>query len=575
MKKTIKLNSSVEIDLENLLRSKALLQANSGGGKSWLIRRILEQSHGKVQQIVIDPEGEFSTLREKFDYILAGKGGDTPADPRSAALLARKLLELNVSAIVDLYELPPQERKHFVRLFIDALVNAPKELWHDVLIVIDEAHVFVPEKDESEAAGPINDLASRGRKRGFGLILATQRISKLAKDSAAECNNKLIGRTSLDIDMKRAGEELGMTSREDIFSLRKLTPGNFLAFGPAISDEVIEVRVGDVQTSHPKAGSQASAKVAPPTAGIRKILGRLADLPKEAEEEKRTIAGYKGEVALLKRKITELEKDHKPVQVKLQKITIPMVGKKTLEGLKTAESSFRKMARGMRESASIIDAAVDKLAAAIDKATRAQNDTEPRQENGRGTIHLVMDKKNPDIMAQGGHGGVSSDDRIWMRDPLSGPEQRIINAIRWFETIGIIDPEQTAVAFLAGYTYGGGGFNNPRGALRVKGLLEYRGNRLALTSAGRSIAEAPMTPLDTKALHDHVLRVLPGPEAKLLKVLLETYPEEISKDSLAEKTGYAPGSGGFNNPCGRLRTLGLVEYPRPGTVKAKDLLFIG
>src|SRR3990167_862524 len=116
----IALNSKVKIDLPRLLESRLLIQANSGGGKSWAIRRILEQSHGKVQQIILDPEGEFSTLREKFDYVLCAKDADVPAEPRSAALLARKLLELNVSAIVDLYELPPQERKRFVRLFLEA-----------------------------------------------------------------------------------------------------------------------------------------------------------------------------------------------------------------------------------------------------------------------------------------------------------------------------------------------------------------------------------------------------------------------------------------------------------------------
>ena len=94
----IKLNFQTTIDLEKLIDNRLLVQANSGGGKSWLLRWLLEQSHGKVQQIVIDLEGEFSTLRENFDYILAGKDGDTPADPRSAGLLARKLLELNVSA---------------------------------------------------------------------------------------------------------------------------------------------------------------------------------------------------------------------------------------------------------------------------------------------------------------------------------------------------------------------------------------------------------------------------------------------------------------------------------------------
>ena len=139
--------------------------------------------------------------------------------------------------------------------------------------------------------------------------------------------------------------------------------------------------------------------------------------------------------------------------------------------------------------------------------------------------------------------------------------------------MGIAEPEQTAVAFLAGYTYGGGGFNNPRGSLRTKGLVAYRGDRIALNDAGRAVAEVPNTPLTTEELHAKVLAVLPGPEQKLLKILIEIYPEEIAKDALAERSGYAPGSGGFNNPCGRLRTLGLAEYPSPGKVKAKSLLF--
>ena len=238
MKDKIYINKDISIDLPTLVESRLLVQANSGAGKSWLLRRILEQSHGKVQQIVIDLEGEFGTLREKYDYILAGKGGDTPAEVRSAALLARRLLELKVSAIIDLYELPPQDRKRFVRLFLESMINAPKELYHPCLVVVDEAHVFAPERGESEAMSAVIDLATRGRKRGYCAILATQRISKLHKDASAECNNKLIGRSSQDIDMKRAAEELGFTSKDDMRSLRTLAPGEFYAFGTAISNEV-------------------------------------------------------------------------------------------------------------------------------------------------------------------------------------------------------------------------------------------------------------------------------------------------------------------------------------------------
>ncbi len=328
----ISLSNQTSIDLPTLIDTRLLIQANSGGGKSWLIRRLLEQTHGKVQQIVIDLEGEFSTLREKFDYILAGKNGDTPVEPRSASLLGRRLLELNVSAIIDLYELPQYERKRFVKLFLEALINAPKQLWHPVLVVIDEAHVFAPEKGQSEAMGAVIDLVTRGRKRGYCAVLATQRLSKLHKDAAAECNNKLIGRTGLDIDRKRAAEELGFTSKEATLALRQLEPGEFFAFGPAISPEVTKVQIGSVITSHPKAGDRILTESTPPTDKIKSILSKLADLPEEAAAEARTIEDLQTQNRELQRKLTlAIKSQLLPTQEQLDTVVAQAIALKERE----------------------------------------------------------------------------------------------------------------------------------------------------------------------------------------------------------------------------------------------------
>ena len=82
-------NKPINIDIPCLIETRCLVQANSGAGKSWLLRRLLEQTHGKVQQIVLDVEGEFSSLREKFDYILAGKEGDIPVNIKVAPMMVK------------------------------------------------------------------------------------------------------------------------------------------------------------------------------------------------------------------------------------------------------------------------------------------------------------------------------------------------------------------------------------------------------------------------------------------------------------------------------------------------------
>lgn len=166
----------VSFDLDTLISTRLLIQANSGAGKSWLLRRLMEQLFGHVQVIAIDPEGEFATLREKYGYVLVGKGGETPADPRTAAAVAEKLLEIRASAVCDIYEMRPPDRHQWVRLFLEAMINAPKKLWHPVIVIVDEAHMFCPEKGAGESAAQESmiDLCTRGRKRGYCAVWATQ-----------------------------------------------------------------------------------------------------------------------------------------------------------------------------------------------------------------------------------------------------------------------------------------------------------------------------------------------------------------------------------------------------------------
>ncbi len=256
-----------------------------------------------------------STLREKFDYVLVGKDGETPASPRSAALVAHRLLELHASAVCDLYELKHHERHQWVSTFLDAMIEAPKKLWHPVIVLVDEAHVFCPEKGkgESVASQAMIDICTRGRKRGICAIFATQRLGMLNKDASSNLQNRLIGPTFEDVNRKRAAELLGIEpkmQREFNHQMQMLQPGNFWALGRAISTERVLVKIGEVQTSHPEMGSGKHSAVAPPpSAKIREMMPKLADLPQEAEQKAKTEAELNREIRELKAKNQQLERN--------------------------------------------------------------------------------------------------------------------------------------------------------------------------------------------------------------------------------------------------------------------------
>jgi DNA helicase HerA-like ATPase len=121
-----------------------------------------------IQTIVLDNEGEFASLREAVDVLLVGASGELPANPRHAALLARRLLEFKVSAVVDLYDLKLAARRRFVKLFLESLIHLPRDFWRPTLVILDEAHIYCPERGsgEAESTEAVVSLMSQGRKRG-------------------------------------------------------------------------------------------------------------------------------------------------------------------------------------------------------------------------------------------------------------------------------------------------------------------------------------------------------------------------------------------------------------------------
>jgi hypothetical protein len=271
----------VGVDVRAIVEGRLLITGSSGAGKSYVIRKLLEATYGQVQHIVFDCEGDFVTLREKFDYLLVGNNGDLSFDPERGDFadrvrkFAQQLRELRASAIIDLSDLRFEERDAFIAFMLDALIEVPRKLWNPCFVVIDEAHLFAPQNGSTESLSVVKDLMTRGRKRGLGGIPATQRLSELNK-TCAEVANKLIGRTGLDVDQKRAAGVLGLTTAKQREGLALLQPGTFWAYGPAFSAPAPKlITIDPVETRHPQLGDHAYD---PPPApeGVRGILAALA-----------------------------------------------------------------------------------------------------------------------------------------------------------------------------------------------------------------------------------------------------------------------------------------------------------
>ncbi|GGF07501.1 ATP-binding protein [Aliidongia dinghuensis] len=244
--------SAATLDLEELLATRLLVQGNSGSGKSHLLRRLMEQSAPWVQQAVIDPEGDFVSLGDKYGHLVIDAAAHTEAGLQRTA---ERVRQHRASVVLNLENLDVELQMRHAAAFLGGLFDAERDHWYPMLVVVDEAQLFAPAaagdvSDEARKAslGAMTNLMCRGRKRGLAGVIATQRLAKLAKNVAAEASNFLMGRTFLDIDMARASDLLGMERRQaEMF--RDLERGHFIALGPALSRRPLPLRIGTVETA--------------------------------------------------------------------------------------------------------------------------------------------------------------------------------------------------------------------------------------------------------------------------------------------------------------------------------------
>lgn len=609
------------IDLVLLLETRLLLQANSGGGKSWGIRRLIEQIFGKVQIILIDREGEFKSLRDKYDFLLVGEGGDIPAHIGSARLLAEKLLKSGISAICDLYEAfrtSPIRRMEWVREFLMGLVDAPKHLWHDVIVIVDEAHLLCPQvepkgrnMEEREIISGCKEamiaLATVGRKRGQAAVWATQRLAKLDKDATAELLNRMVGMTMEDQDVDRA-VDLMSVSREDRASFRKslreLEPGNFYVFGRAISKERVLVKVGEVETKHHDPRSRKHVDYSPPTpAKIRALLSEFEDLPKEIEAKAKTEADLRKENLQLRGQIATLGRQLQSTP-KIQTFTKPLVEKKVetkveireipalqKSELKAMGKILGQMGRLMKNVGPMVELERDLEAWLSQTGVRLQEATAAAEKVRKpgvpalkgpvlvtGTVRSITPREIRAATLPMPKKALENDSQIPVdSDSLNSLQLRQLMGMAEFESVGLTKVPRRLLSAWLGLSYSGH-FQNMFSNLHKRGLLEYQGDLLLFTDKGRDCGPGWVNQPTTERILENCVKALDSLRERQLRHLHGKYPEWVPREELAAALELSY-SGHFQNCFSTLHAAKIVEYGEKrsenhGKLRCADWLFL-
>jgi len=565
--KNVETGEEVELDLKKLIRTRLLIQANSGGGKSWCGRRIMEQTSKDVQHIIIDTEGEFSTLREKYDYLLVGSEGEIPATIRTAELLPKKIMDMKLSVIIDLSEMSKSEKCSYIKKFVDALLRlTDRKYWTPLLVFIDEAHDFAPESTsgKAESKSAIIGLGSKGRKRRWAVVLMTQRSAKLSNDASAECNNKLTGLANIPTDRKKAAQDLGFTTQDQERKLRELEPGEMYCYGSAISREVIKVKIGPVFTTHEEDEDGEFPKPAKTPNNIKKLMNRFIDLPKEAEKELKDLNDYKIKVHELKSEIRKLEHiKSKPIIQSDEKA----LQRAKIQGFNECKVSMTGELNYLRKENNLIIKRDQAIAKLLNVPLPPRPEYTPKEHEMSPTPQTPIDRPQQNVTQ------VIPEVKPSVT-PSSSGENITGGAMKMLKAAAMFYPNEISrgrMGAIAGLSFKSGTFSTYLAVLKRNGLIITVGKDFKITDEGIKIAgDFNPLPSDPEALVELWMGIVKGGAARMLRVLANNYPNSISREQLGKISST---SGTFSTYLATLKRNELITVEE-GQMTASSELFL-
>lgn len=564
----------------------------------------------KQQVLILDPVDVWWGLKSSKDGkrpgfaipVVGGEHADVPLDAAGGTVLADFAVDNRASIILALRHLSMNDQRKFATDFAKRLYERKGVAEHrsPLMLIVDEADEFVPQRlphGHEAMFGAFDRLVRRGRSSGIGVTLISQRAQVINKDVLSQMETLIAMRMlhKLDREALKAWIEAHDTEgRQEEFmaSLASLGRGDAWVWSPEWLGVFQRTHIRERQTFDSSATPKAGEHVAPP-----KEIAPV-DLERLKERMAATIERAKADDPReLRKRIAELERAAK------QKVGPPV--KADPAAAKTASREALQKAReeGANSVRKVLARELTKYEASVMKKIKQTQgmaeqvasdliatrfDPMPSLE---GIIEEVVSMPAEPAPAAPSFPPARTRPMPPARTPaprkngadagdagaLSGAAQRILDALAELEVLGVRDAPRVQVAFMAGYTnLTSKGFTNAIGSLRTAGHIDYPGpGTMTLTETGLSLANASAAPRTSKELQDRLVNMLGGANGRIVRELVSVHPNSLPREVLAERAGYSNlTSKGFTNAIGRLRTLGFIDYPQPGQIKAQDLLFL-
>lgn len=535
-----------------------------GSGKSYLAMVLAEEMvKAGLPMVALDPLGGWFGLRSSADgkkaglpvAILGGDHGDVPIEPASGATIADWLVKNRYPTVIDLSLFKKAEQRRFVTDFSERLFQKNREALH---IFLEECDSFVPQRvqaDQARMVGAIEDLVRRGRARGLGISLISQRSAVVNKDVLTQTENLFALRTPSPHDRKAIEawiEVHGNREERDVVinSLPSLETGRAWFWSPHWQHKLEKIRVRKKETYDSSAT---------PVAGKRKMLSpKMGKINIDTLKDQLASTIQKADAdnpKKLRARIAELEKELAKTQQQKASVqeAAPVVKSKDIDRLEKIVEKLRATASQVSDSAATFGFAISETRESRRKV--AAPTTIGEKTSGSGIREKQVPRPSTSTTPAVVGSGV-------MKILVALAQHGAMNKRR--------------LALISGYKHSGGTYNTYLSQLSTRGFISRAGGEISLTQEGVNAIGDHVEPLPVgHDLIEYWCGKLGKGEAAILSALCnagEWSGEWVSKPSLAATCGYEPNGGTFNTYLSKLSTLGLIER-RAGEIRVSEEIY--
>lgn len=608
------LNVAAKLSLPVDVAGEAIgILAKRGAGKTNTAVVLVEEMHrAGVQVVVLDPVGVWWGIRAGHDGsrkgglpipVVGGEHGDVALEPTAGELVADVVVDTGQSLVVDVSEFSKTQQRSFVAALATRLYRRKATQRSLLHVVLEEADEFAPQRvtaGDAPMVGAIAQLVKRGRSRGLGLTFVTQRSASLNKDVLDQADVLIAMRTSGPRDRKAIEgwiEHQNADGFDQVLpSLPSLETGEAWVWNPErdlLQLTKIRPRTTFDSSATPKAGEKRAEPKETATIDLAALGKRIEETAERAKQN---------DPAELRRQIRELERraaqQHGNSEREHELETEVEELRKIVGDLDTELNQLHVQhdkALGHEQSHKLLCLVLDELHDLYERGLTAMRNLRESDEAalpgptrpGIGTLPPMPKRPRAEQVERRevARQSVAAVARPPARRPapptadtngkVSGPQQRILDALAGLEAIRVPAPKKVQLALFAQASPKSSSYTNNLGALRTAGLIDYpAGGFVSLTQDGRAIADGSAIPTGADELHQFVYGLVGRPKARLLEALIGAYPGSVSKADLAYLAGASASSSSFTNNLGALRSLGLIDYPAPGYVAALEVLFV-